>query len=75
MTTYKVISVMQVDYVTEIEMPDDATPEEIICAAEERGEWDADLTETSSTSEYFVNGQPVEVAPETLRAASLAALS
>lgn len=59
MTTYKVISVMQIDYVTEIEMPDDATPEEIICAAENHGDWDTDFTNTCSTGEYFVNGQPV----------------
>ena len=58
--TYKVVSVMEVDYVTEVELPENATPDQIIEAAEESAFWDPDFSDTSNTGVYYIDGVKVK---------------
>lgn len=54
--TFKVTSVMAVDYVCEIEMPEGSTDAEIIAAAEEAANWDVDRhADIESTDQYLIN--------------------
>ena len=53
---YRVTSVMEVDYICEVEMEEGSTESEIIQFAETNGDWDTDRhADPQATDKYFVN--------------------
>ena len=55
---YTVISIMEVDYVTTVELPEGATQSQIIQAAEDRADWDVSDVATN-TGAYYIDGDKV----------------
>ncbi len=54
--TYRVTSVMEVDYICEVELEEGATEASIIQFAEENGDWDIDRhVDPQPTDKYIIN--------------------